>query len=88
MRTCGLCPTTKDDNSTLSFGNLDITINDKTIKLGDGLPVNYTWNNDLNSITFQYKINEESFRVLLSAANNTLLWKDPKSVCIIILQKK
>lgn len=88
MCACGLCPTVKVDDASLEFKNIDITITDKTIKIGNNEPVNYIWDKNTYSITFQHEKSEETFKVLVSAASNIVIWKDPKSGCLIILQKK
>ena len=59
-----------------------------TTKLGSNAPVEYKWDKDTDGITFLYEKVEETFKVLTSAAQNTLVWKDPKNGCILILQRK
>ena len=85
---CGICSTKKIDDATVQFKNIEIIITEKTIKLGNNAPVEYKWDKDTDSVTFQYEKSEESFKILASAVQNTLIWKDPKSGCILILLKK
>jgi hypothetical protein len=85
---CGICTTKKIDDATVQFKNIMITITEKTIKLGSNAPVEYKWDKDTDGIKFLYEKVEETFKVLTSAAQNTLVWKDPKNGCILILQRK
>ncbi len=85
---CGLCSIEKIDDASVQIQTVDITITDKTINLGYTEPVEYKWDKDTYAISFMYKNSEETFKVLISSIANIILWKDPKSGCILILQKK
>jgi hypothetical protein len=83
----GYCALEKTTISSICACGICTTkkIDDATVQFKN---IEYKWDKDTDGITFLYEKVEETFKVLTSAAQNTLVWKDPKNGCILILQRK
>ncbi len=88
MCACAICPQVKINDASIEFQNIDITIDEKNIKLGDNAPVPYTWDDETMAISFMHENDKNTFKVLMTTLKDIKLLKESKSGCIVVFQKK
>lgn len=87
---CGLCPTVQKDKSSMDINDFEMTVDKNEIKLkidGKTTPLKYSWDEDLQSIGFQYKDTKYSFKVLSGGQSNFRVLKNPDGQIVMLTKK-
>lgn len=88
---CGICATSKNDNLKFKINDFELEINEQNIKIiidGKTTNSNYTWDRNIDAITFEYEKTNYTFKVLRSSSDSNYILKENSCGGMLLLSKK